>query len=352
MKKIGLLTFHDTTNFGSWLQTYGLYDAICRLGYECNVIDYKCDEITKREIPKKFAFSFNPKTIIKDILFTSVQRRKYSALKSITEQKMVLSPACNRSSIPQVAADYDKIVIGSDIVWGLDITNYDMSYFLDFISSKDKKIAFSSSIGTPWTPEQIKKIRKYLIDFEAIAMRETDAAQQVESIINRPVETVCDPTMLVDKQVWADMATHKREKTKYCLVYFDTHSGEALNYAKNWAAKNHAKVKFINYGLPKSGVENVRPVTVGDFLGLIKDAEFICTASYHGLLFSIYFNRQFRYFNRAHKSRMESLTQKLGVNEFNGECDLNEFIDYGKINKIVSEFRAHSMSVLKGMLGL
>lgn len=65
--KIGILTFHDTTNFGSLLQTYGLYKSITNFGYDCDVIDYECPEITKREIPKPFKFSLNPKNLAKEL---------------------------------------------------------------------------------------------------------------------------------------------------------------------------------------------------------------------------------------------------------------------------------------------
>lgn len=54
--KIGLLTFHDTTNFGSLLQTFGLYKKILDLGYDIEVVDYQCKSIMKREIPKQFSF--------------------------------------------------------------------------------------------------------------------------------------------------------------------------------------------------------------------------------------------------------------------------------------------------------
>ena len=49
--KVGLITFHDTTNFGSLLQTYGLYRAIEKCGAECEVIDYQCKSIVERELP-------------------------------------------------------------------------------------------------------------------------------------------------------------------------------------------------------------------------------------------------------------------------------------------------------------
>ena len=49
MKKIGLITIHDTFNYGSLLQTYALYKAIESLGVEIELIDYKCKAIMDRE---------------------------------------------------------------------------------------------------------------------------------------------------------------------------------------------------------------------------------------------------------------------------------------------------------------
>lgn len=40
--KVALLTFHDTTNFGSFLQTYGLYSTLNKLEIDCEVLNYQC----------------------------------------------------------------------------------------------------------------------------------------------------------------------------------------------------------------------------------------------------------------------------------------------------------------------
>lgn len=48
-KKIGILTFHRTTNFGSLLQTYGLFKKIENLGYDCEIIDYRCPAVEKEK---------------------------------------------------------------------------------------------------------------------------------------------------------------------------------------------------------------------------------------------------------------------------------------------------------------
>lgn len=51
MNKVALLTFHDTTNFGALLQTFGLYKKMNDLGYDCNVLNYQCANIINRGVP-------------------------------------------------------------------------------------------------------------------------------------------------------------------------------------------------------------------------------------------------------------------------------------------------------------
>ena len=52
------------------------------------------------------------------------------------------------------------------------------------------------------------------------------------------------------------------------------------------------KVYYINYYRPAKNAKNVKPTSLEQFLGLIKHASMVFTASYHGMLFSIYFHRQ------------------------------------------------------------
>ena len=40
-RKIGTLTFHIAHNYGAMLQAYALPIAVRKLGYECEVIDYR-----------------------------------------------------------------------------------------------------------------------------------------------------------------------------------------------------------------------------------------------------------------------------------------------------------------------
>lgn len=89
--KIGLITFHDTTNFGSLLQTFGLYKKIKDLGYDIEILDYQCESIVSREVPQPFKLWQSPKELIKDILFMNTRRKKYRTLSHFLTLNMKLS---------------------------------------------------------------------------------------------------------------------------------------------------------------------------------------------------------------------------------------------------------------------
>lgn len=348
---IGLLTFHDTNNFGSYLQTYGLYKKIVDLGYMCDIIDYQCDSIIKRELPKPFKFTLNPKKFLIQILYTPTFKRKYKNLQSFLYKNMTLSDRVTRSNVKTVADKYDKFFVGSDIVWGLDIVDNDTAYFLDFVNESHKKYAFASSIGNPWNEEEKELVKPYLETFSRIAVRENESADWVEELLGIRPDVVCDPTMLIEPIEWQTHASNKYAGQKYVLVYFPTDAN--LMAAKAYAKTHNIPCYVINHSLPLKDVTNVNPETMGDFLSLFKNATFVCTGSYHGMLFSIYFNRQFAYFNRAHKSRMNTLANKLGVLDREGtEKDVIEMtqIDYDKVNMAVEQYRLYSTRILKEML--
>ena len=45
--KVGILTFHNIPNYGAALQAVALCNAVSKLGLECEIINYKCENIIK-----------------------------------------------------------------------------------------------------------------------------------------------------------------------------------------------------------------------------------------------------------------------------------------------------------------
>lgn len=349
--KIGLLTFHDTNNFGSYLQTYGLYKKVVDLEYDCEIIDYQCKSIIEREQFGRERLTFSVRQILKEIFINRQLRIKYKNLKSWLLTNAKVGRSYNKSNIKESCSQYSKFLVGSDIVWGMDIIGKDTTYFLDFENDSSKKLAFSSSIGNPWTEEDKNIIKPYLKEFNGIAVREEESAEWVRDLIGIRPNVVCDPTMLLKSNEWTMQISEKYKGRNYVLVYFPTPAN--IQDAQKYAKQHGLECYLINHGLPVKGFKSVRPLNIGDFLSLFYYAGFVFSASYHGVLFSIYFNRQFAYYNRAHKSRMNTLACKLNVKDRNGlEYDVLQMkpIDYEKVNKAVEEYRNYSINCLKELL--
>lgn len=353
-KKIGLLTFHRTTNFGSCLQTYGLYKKISDLGYECEVIDYRCPAIEKREQLQSNKLSFHPKNLAKQILLQPAINKKAKELFNFSYKHMKVSRPYFPDDIDKSEEEYDKFFVGSDIVWGIDITNNDFTYFLDFVSDQSKKYAFSSSVGSYTETEQDSKISNLLGDFSQIAVRENEAVAWIKRLSQMDSTWVCDPTMLLTKDEWLSLLPIYSVKKKYVLVYFADDTGKCVSDAIHYAKKHNLAVWMINYSLPAKGTKTVKPSSLNDFLSLIYNAETIFTASYHGMLFSIYFEKNFYFYTRAHSTRVLSLASRLKIENRCGTWlkeISDEPINYTVVNSLVKDFRDQSISVLKGMLG-
>lgn len=351
-QKIGILTFHRTTNFGSVLQTYGLYKKIETLGYLPEIIDYRCPAIERREQLERTSHIRSIKGLAREIVYQPTIKRKGKELFRFEEENMRISNPYFPNNVSDSEQFYSKIIVGSDIVWGMDITEGDETYFLNYIKENSKKYAFSSSVGHLKPTERDLKVEALLKDFSQIAVREEDGASWVEAIVGYKPPVVCDPTMLLTVDEWEKIIPPKKIYAKYVLVYFDNDNHKCSRDAYEYAKKNGLIPYFINYGRSRDGLKSIRPTTLNEFLGLVKYADTIFTSSYHGFLFSLYFHKRFVFYTRVHKSRVLDLQNRLNLNRCGDDSldFLNQEIDYLEIDKIIQEFRENSTGILRGML--
>ena len=350
-RRVALLTFHRSTNFGSYLQAYALYKKVCDLGCDCEVLDYRCPAVERREgLASKVR---GPRDLAKSVLFGPALRRKARALERFSEEHLLRSRPYGPEDINQAGAEYPMFLVGSDIVWGRDITEGDLTYFLDFAPESARKLAFASSVGDYGARDDDAEVGRCLARFDRIAVRESQAVPWVEGLSGRRAELVCDPTMLLTAGEWDSCVRPVDAGAGYVLVYFDSPGGGCLAAAREFAARRGLRVRYVNYTLPAKGVDNVRPASLAEFLGLVKCADSVFTASYHGMLFSLYYGRDMRFFTRAHSSRVLSLAERVGVSDRCGDgrggVELPP-VDYGAVGARIAEFRESSLGVLREML--
>lgn len=350
--KIGILTFHNTMNYGSFLQALGTYNVLIELGYDCEIVDYECKAIEDSEFSVLKKRKFNLKSIPRYFLITKKQKKKYEKFRNDLYAYMKVSRRYTHETIKNADNMYDAFLVGSDILWDLKLTKYDWTYFLDFTNNHCKKFAFSTSIGKKWDESDIVIIKKLLQSFQKISLREETSAKWLQKMIpDKKIYAVCDPTMLCDNVYWNSVAdTGDKFKGKYVLVYFKTE--EILKDAKEYAAHHGYKVVCIGFEFLEFNVQYVVPESIGDFLSLVRDAMAVFTGSYHGFLFSLYFNRRVFVYYRdvaGHNVRLSDVIKRLDIKKactYSSGC--NKSLDFVEINKKIEEWRSYSVNVLRG----
>lgn len=347
---LGIITFQITNNFGAYLHTIALFRKVKELGCDCEVINYRCPSIINREKPSR------PKGIsLKGILAFIISGKwlmlKYNTLQNELSKYVDLSPNYTPSNLKESNTRYSAFMVGSDVVWSLRITQNDYNFFLEFADDGKLKYAFSSSVGECELYRDDSKLRKLLCRFDSIAVRDEDAVEWVENISGKNAIYVCDPTMLYNANEWDEIIHPKSYKSDYVLVYFA--SDKIICDAREYAAKHHLQVKVIHYGRPISGVEVEHPISLAEFVGLIKHAQMVCTASYHGMLFSLYYQKELLFYNHGLKTRMASLASILHIENYCGDTtNVSDYqpMKYEVVNKRMMEFKSASMDVLMNMI--
>ena len=343
--KIGILTFHNIPNIGAILQAYALCIAFRKLGVECEIVDYTCDNIKKRELK-------SPRTgnIFKDIAIRIVYwpktQRKIFACQDFMRKRNVYSKMYTQSDLIMLNEDYDILVSGSDMIWNLDVTNHDWSYFLDFAAQGKKIVSYGSSVGDVWKTADIKKIGSLLTRYCHLSTREDDTCDFIKSL-GLKCQLVADPTLLLTSDEWKSISSPISEKN-FVLVYFP--KKENLQAAQRYAQRYGKKVVVMNWSRPIKNCINISPLSPSDWLSYFMSADAIFTNSYHGLLFSLYFHKPV--WTGNYGNRIVSLLNYLNLKHrmLNVDCDLSTTIDYCEVEKRFISFRDKSLLYIKEIL--
>lgn len=355
--KVGILTFHDTTNFGATLQAYATYQAIKNIGVDdVEFIDYRCQNIDAREMPHIGGETSSLKSRVRNVFVYRKQKRKYDSLHSFLYGKCkVSSTQYSQHNIAQAANSYDKYLVGSDMLWCTRFTEHDYTYMLDFVKDDRRKNAFATSVGHDWNEEEVPEIKALLQRFTRLAVREKQTADYLTELLGKKVNFVCDPTMLISPQKWEKYLKHKSDRQGYVLVYMDDAAGNCINNAISYGSEHKREVcnaVFRFNPFKNNNFTALELYSIPDFLSAIHDASILFTASYHGMLFAIYFHVPFVYYNKD-SARLENVARLLGLEGRNGGKyrveDMAE-IDWEEVDRKREAFRERSLEILKGIL--
>lgn len=366
MKKAGILTFHCTDNPGSVLQAYALQETVRSMGMDCDIINYQ-KKGWKTCLYHGFGRSLSQKThmplcITKQAakLFMAMSYRKFNAFRKQSLSVVPQKPISDRNKLAAVAEGYDKLIAGSDQIWNFDNNKVDRSYFLDFCKDDSKKITYAASFGKAVLDgETVEKIVGPLKHIPALSVRESNGADLLKQLLGTEPFIALDPSLLLQKSDWEKIAKLPKEQG-YILVYTREKKASALDsFAKRLQEEKGGKiVKLTPYRSDLRIGKTVVCPGPREWLGYFLNAGYVVTNSFHGLAFSINFQKQFYAVplavtdEHSTNSRIFSVLEQFGLSSAivtGGGYRVSE-IDYGPVAAKLEQKRSESKSFLREAL--
>jgi len=362
--KIGIFTTHFAINYGAVLQAYALRKSIEKLGHQCEIIHYH--PLNKVD-GRKFVYNFKTikSSLYSVLLFINLKFKNNKKKKNIKfdlflHQKCSLSKETYNSfsELKSNLPFYDCLICGSDQIWNLNLFN-EPAFFLRFEDKypKTKYIAYAPSIAEKMTTKQLKEIAENIQHFTSLSMREKQSANQLSEYLNKPISHVLDPVFLLSKEEWQIVEEPLDIPAPYILIY-------ALSSGSNFtkvisSVRKELKYKVVNINLNPIDKfwsdYSLTSLSPGNFVWLFRHAEFICTSSFHGTVFSIVFEKQFFTVPASRRGiRIENILIQLSLehrlitnNDSLRKPSDFQNIDYGVVSKQLEKLRNNSFSYLK-----
>lgn len=317
MKKIGICTLYDAINFGATLQAFSLQEVLKKLGYEPSFI--------KLDQHYKIATIGNMDKFEKSRQYLNIEQDLYS----------------------QENDEYHTIIIGSDEMWNVNNPTFNhLEEYLGYNLKCNNIISYAPSANgtTKKDFEAIYGIKDFS-KFKAISARDLGTQKLVREVSNVEPKLVLDPTLLMDS---FEPYVKENDLKDYIVVYGYNFSQEEQEKIEKFAKEKNKKIYSL--GFKFDWCDNLEG-DILEFLGYVKNADYAIVNTFHGLLFSLIFEKEFALFCRKNVKVLD-IVNRFGIEDRNAidienlNTIFNNKVDYDRINKIKLEERKDSINYL------
>ncbi|MEX9848031.1 polysaccharide pyruvyl transferase family protein [Providencia manganoxydans] len=365
--KIGILTQPLHNNYGGLLQAYALQHYLKQQGHIAITIDFKKIYKPKLWGIKGITINFIKKYILRQnipsILPLNEKKISQHTAKFISRNIERTQEITNPNQLKILSQyKFDAYIVGSDQVWRPAYSPGISAFFLDFLGhdTTTNRIAYAASFGVnncnEFSTEELTKYSLLAKKFHAIGVREDTAVNLCKTHFEVEAIQVLDPTLLLNKNDYINLIADDLPQPFTCdmLVYVLDKSMEK-NKVINVVSQ---KLKLEPYDFLENNIDNIY-ASVAKWLKSFSSTSFVVTDSFHGVVFSIIFNKPFIAIGNKDRglTRFTSLLKLFGLEnrlitsleEFDSDI-LNIPIDYTKVNEILNKEQKKSMNFLQKAL--
>ena len=369
--KIGILTQSLSNNYGGLLQNYALQKVLKQRGHDVCTLDWKwvkknsirsyvrkvINYLTRKNRRNFYALTLEEDTIIHQNVYhfrdTYIKHtEKFESHADFVKYEEMEKP--------------DAYIVGSDQCWRPKYNPFQGEMFLNFVSRNNiKRIAYAASFGTDEWEFLDTRYAKLTQLFNLVTVREKSGIELCKKHLGVGAKNVLDPTLLLDKEDYIKLIEAEEEKQSdgNLFYYILDPTKEVIGKIENVGQKYQLKLFKV---LPKYKEEYRTKENVKDSINAciypsptkwlrgIMDAKMTIVDSFHGMVFSIIFNKPFWVIGNTQRgmSRFTSLLELFDLKDrlidvsTIDKIDLALPINWEKVNEIRMKKKQESLSIL------
>lgn len=324
IKRIGILTFHASHNYGSMLQAYALQTYLERKGFDVTIINQrnlaqkhmyiKPGQLLRRKSIKEYVA--NPRLFVQNIgkwhRFEKFMTNYYHLSREFVD--LVSTERAINGEL-----ELDAVITGGDQIWNMNCLDFSLSYYLPFETPGIRRISYAPSLGDEqwWRPLHYVDVIKALVGkYDYPSVREKSSSVFLTELLGHPVPFVPDPVFLLDKQDYDVLAGEKPLiKGDYIFYYSPQPNSLLAGFVARLAKQRGYKVISSNKGTGKEEKDFIPFCNAGpvEFLNLLKYATLVCGRSMHLVAFSLILHKPFYALSRSSGARVSHLLDEVGL---------------------------------------
>lgn len=364
MNKVGIITFHNSYNCGSMLESYAMQTIVEKRGAKPFMINFS--NYGQQNLYSVFPKSKSIKEIIKNCLSIPAMKRIKNNNECYEKFKNENFNLTKRYvKMDEIEDKFDVVVAGSDQIWNITIEDGDDAYFLPWVK-KAKKVAYAPSFGSKNILKYSKNPQKYkkmIDDFDSVSIRENNGKKWIKELCNKDVDVLLDPTLLLTANDYENIIDKNfNVDGEYIFFYCPSFDKNICKFVKQISKKYNLKVitwstKSYFYKLiERFGFELVPYESPNLYLNLMKNARLVITTSYHGTIFSTIYKKDFITVKNGgmygDDDRVITLLKQLNMMEqlipfdYDDEFDYLKKVDYSNYEKNIKNIKEKSINYI------
>lgn len=376
--KVAIISsYYQNWNMGGLLQAYALNKSVSKLGREAEHI-----RLCYAEPAEHGSFSKKMRTVLTRHRVSSVLiERFFCFAQHETKNRRQFhrfhddyinasAGCCDAITANRLNKRYGAFVTGSDQIWNPQFWSDRLLgvFGLAFAGKEKRTVSYAASIGSEQSAVGKEEVFREILDgLDFISVREDAAKEFLQPLTDKEVKVVLDPTLLMERSEWEVITAKPQTSAPYIFSYFleeqEPHTKQLQHIAEQKKLPVHCYSTVDCYIRPEVD-KCVKGIGPREFVSYIKNADMIVTNSFHGMVFSVIFNKPFWVMKRyketdkaSANNRITDFLKGLGLEDrliedgvMPTDVELNRPIDYERVNRILAVKRAESLEWLKNAL--